>query len=41
MAPEVLKREEYMGEPVDIWSFGVLAFYVSEGTYPFKAQNVK
>jgi serine/threonine protein kinase len=41
MAPEVLKNEDYVGEPVDIWSFGVLAFYVSECNYPFKAQNVK
>lgn len=41
MAPEMFKNEDYVGEPVDVWSFGVLAYFVSECGYPFKAQTVK
>lgn len=41
MAPEVLKREDYVGEFADVWSIGILMYYLSEGTYPFKAQNIK
>lgn len=41
MAPELLKGEEYVGEYADVWSLGVLVYYVSQGTYPFKAETVK
>jgi serine/threonine protein kinase len=41
MAPELLKGEEYVGELADIWSFGVLVYFLTQGTYPFRAETVK
>nr|XP_034348497.1 sperm motility kinase X-like [Arvicanthis niloticus] len=34
-APEVLQAKEYEGLPVDIWSLGVLLFFMVSGNLPF------
>ena len=41
MAPEVLRREEYVGEYADMWSFGILAYFMAERRFPFRAGNLK
>ena len=38
VAPEILKREHYNNK-VDIWSFGVIIFYMFAGEIPFKGKN--
>ena len=39
MAPEIVKRKEYWGFPVDIWSFGVLLYAMLCGRFPFTAKS--
>lgn len=41
LAPEVLQEKGYSGFKADIWSLGVLTFYLVTGQMPFKAQNVE
>lgn len=36
MAPEIVLRKEYAGNPADIWALGVLLFALLSGTFPFK-----
>lgn len=38
MAPEIIKRKEYLGKPVDLWSIGVLLYALLVGRFPFSAQ---
>ncbi|XP_052021535.1 putative sperm motility kinase W [Apodemus sylvaticus] len=40
-APEVVLREPYDGKKTDVWSLGVLLFYITTGYYPFTGNNVK
>ena len=35
MAPEIVSRMSYFGQPVDVWAFGVLIFRALTGDYPF------
>ena len=35
-APEILKRERYMGEMVDIWSVGIMLFGLVNSYLPFE-----
>eukprot|EP00903_Cladosiphon_okamuranus_P012027 g11292.t1 len=35
MAPEIIKRQEYEGKPVDIWSLGVVLYAMLCGCFPF------
>ena len=35
MAPELLKKEEYAGPPVDIFACGVMLFMMYTGNQPF------
>ena len=39
MAPEIVKKREYVGTKVDIWALGVLLYRMITGTYPFKAKK--
>ncbi|CAM9548995.1 unnamed protein product, partial [Scytosiphon promiscuus] len=35
MAPEIIKRQEYEGKPVDLWSLGVVLYAMLCGCFPF------
>ncbi len=39
MAPEIVKRTEYEGRPVDIWSLGILLYALLCGCFPFRAKS--
>ena len=39
MAPEILKKMEYIGPPTDIWSAGIIMYYLLNGAFPFKGKN--
>ena len=38
MAPEIVRRAEYEGKPVDIWSMGILLYALLCGCFPFRAK---
>lgn len=38
MAPEIVRRTEYEGRPVDIWSLGILLYALLCGCFPFRAK---
>ena len=35
MAPELVAKKDYVGQPVDIWALGVLLYKLLTGYYPF------
>ena len=39
MAPEIVRRSEYEGKPVDMWSMGILLYAILCGYFPFRAKN--
>ena len=39
MAPEIVRRREFAGPPVDIWALGVLLYAMLSGSFPFKGAN--
>lgn len=39
MAPEIVRRTEYEGKPVDMWSMGVLLYALLCGCFPFRAKS--
>lgn len=39
MAPEIVRRTEYEGRPVDMWSLGVLLHALLFGCFPFRAKS--
>ena len=39
MAPEIVRRLEYEGKPVDIWSLGILLYALLCGCFPFRAKS--
>lgn len=39
MAPEIIKKVEYIGQKIDIWSCGVLFYVLLTGHYPFSAHT--
>jgi len=38
-SPQTFREEVYDGRKADIWSLGVILFYVSFGTYPYQRQQ--
>ena len=40
IAPEILLEKEY-NEKVDIWSLGVLIYYMLVGVLPFDEENIE
>ena len=41
MAPEIVQRKEFCGEPADVWACGVLLYALLSGAFPFKGGNDK
>lgn len=39
MAPEIVRRTEYRGKPIDLWSFGVVTYACLGGYFPFAARS--
>lgn len=39
MAPEIVRRHEYRGKPIDLWSFGVVVYACLSGHFPFAAKS--
>jgi len=39
MAPEIVKKQEYDGPPVDMWALGVLLYVMLTRLFPFKGMN--
>lgn len=39
MAPEIVRRMEYEGKPVDMWSLGILLYALLCGCFPFRARS--
>lgn len=39
MAPELIRRTEYVGKQVDIWALGVLLFKMLSGHFPFGKED--
>ncbi len=36
MAPEIVSKKEYFGQPADMWSLGILLYTMLCGTFPFR-----
>ncbi len=41
MAPEIVQKRDYLGQPVDVWSIGILLFTLLCGTFPFRGISEK
>lgn len=41
MAPEIIKRKPYKGEPADVWAIGILLYTLVCGKFPFKGKTDK
>lgn len=41
MAPEIVGRREYLGQPVDVWAAGILLYVMLCGNFPFKGFDDK
>lgn len=39
MAPEITRKHDYEGRPVDIWALGVLLYVMLTGEFPFRGTN--
>ena len=39
MAPQIINRKPYSGYQVDIWSMGILLFFIMTGVHAFKGQT--
>ncbi|CAM9290824.1 unnamed protein product, partial [Discosporangium mesarthrocarpum] len=39
MAPEIIKRQEYEGKPVDVWSMGIVLYAMLCGRFPFSGPS--
>ena len=36
MSPEIVRKKDYDGKPVDMWALGVLLYVMLTGTFPFR-----
>jgi serine/threonine protein kinase len=42
MAPELLSGKDFKSSPsLDIWSIGIMTYFMATGKYPWKGRNVK
>lgn len=41
MAPEIVAKKEYLGQPTDIWAAGILLYVMLCGQFPFKGVDDK
>lgn len=41
MCPEIVLKKEYVGQPTDIWSSGILLYAMLCGAFPFRGTNDK
>jgi len=39
MAPEIVRRKPYYGQPTDVWALGILLYALVCGKFPFKGQR--
>ena len=39
MAPEMIKKCNYHGDPVDVWALGILLYILLHGRFPFKGNE--
>ena len=39
MATEIVKKQDYCGQPVDVWALGILLFTMLSGRFPFKGMT--
>ena len=39
MAPELVAKKDYYGQPVDVWALGVLLYKMLTGYYPFNGED--
>ena len=40
LAPEIVDRQGFLPIKADVWAFGVTAYYLATGNYPFKCSNI-
>ena len=41
MAPEIVRKSDYEGKPVDMWALGVLLYVMLTGVNPFRGTSEK
>jgi len=39
MAPEIVNKKEYLGQPTDVWSLGILLYAMLCGSFPFRGST--
>ena len=39
MSPEIVRKSDYEGKPVDIWALGVLLYVMLTGQFPFRGTS--
>lgn len=41
MCPEIVRKRDYEGKPVDMWALGILLYVMLTGVFPFKGTDEK